>query len=337
VGSPVRVAVLGLGRIGRMHADLLAREVDGAEVAVAADVVDAAVEAVAGRLGVDGSTDPAAALARDDVDAVAICTPTPTHVDLLVAAARAGKAVFCEKPVSLDLADTDVGLAAAAGAGVVLQVGFNRRFDPGHAAVRDAVAGGEVGTPELVRISSRDPAPPPLDYLRTSGGILRDQTIHDFDMARFVTGSEVVEVHAAGAVRVDPAIGELGDLDTLVVTLRHADGCLTLVDNSRRAAYGFDQRVEVLGSRGVAASGNLPVHGAVVRTPEGARGATLPWFFIERYLPSYALQWAAFVAAVRGDAPVLVGGADARAALVLCLAAARSVERGVPVTVDEVT
>jgi myo-inositol 2-dehydrogenase/D-chiro-inositol 1-dehydrogenase len=337
VSGPVRVAVLGLGRIGRMHADLLAREVDGAEVAVAADVVDAAVAAVAGRLGVDGSTDPAAALARDDVDAVAICTPTPTHVGLLAAAARAGKAIFCEKPVSLDLADTDRGLAAAAEAGVALQVGFNRRFDPGHAAVRDAVASGEVGAPELVRISSRDPAPPSLDYLRTSGGIFRDQTIHDFDMARFVTGSEVVEMHAAGAVRVDPAIGELGDLDTVVLTLRHADGCLTLIDNSRRAAYGFDQRVEVLGGRGLAASENPTVHAAVVRTPDGVRGPPPPWFFLERYQTSYVRQWEAFAAVVRGETPVPVGGADARAALVLCLAAAKSVEQGRPVAVDAVT
>lgn len=334
VTPPVRIAVLGLGRIGRLHADLLAREVDGVEVAVVADVADAAVGEVAGRLGADGSTDPAAALARDDVDAVAVCTPTPTHVDLVVMAAAAGKAVLCEKPVSLDLGETDRALAAVADAAVVCQVGFNRRFDPGHAAVRDAVAAGDVGAPELVRITSRDPAPPPIAYLRESGGIFRDQTIHDFDMARYVTGSEVVEVHAAGAVRVDPAISELGDLDTVAVTLRHADGCLTLIDNSRRAAYGFDQRVEVFGSSGVAASENAPAHSTVLRTAGGGRGAHLPWFFLERYRASYVRQWEAFVAAVRGDAPVAVGGADARAALVCGLAAAESVRQGRPIVVD---
>ena len=254
MSAVVRVAVLGLGRIGRLAADLLALEVEGADVAAVADAVEAVVSPVSGRLRVPGSPDPLAVLDRDDVDAVAVCTPTPTHAELVTAAAKAGKAVFCEKPLSLDLAETDAVLRAVDEAGVVFQVGFNRRFDPGHAAVRAAVERGEVGAPEIVRISSRDPAPPPIEYLRTSGGVFLDQTIHDFDMARYVTGSEVVEAHAVGAVRVDPAIARIGDLDTLAITLRHADGCLTLIDNSRRAVYGYDQRVEVFGSAGVAAS-----------------------------------------------------------------------------------
>jgi myo-inositol 2-dehydrogenase / D-chiro-inositol 1-dehydrogenase len=330
----VRLAILGLGRIGRLHADLLAREVDGAEVAAVADAVEAAVGPVATRLGVPGSTDPLVVLDRDDVDAVAVCTPTPTHGELVVAAAKAGKAVFCEKPLSLDLAETDEVVRAVADAGILFQVGFNRRFDPGHTAVRDAVAGGEVGAPELVRITSRDPAPPPIDYLRTSGGIFRDQTIHDFDMARYVTGSEVVEVHAAAAVRVDPAIADIDDFDTAAITLRHDDGCLTLIDNSRRAVYGYDQRVEVFGSAGLAASDNLPAHGAVVRTAGAARGAALPWFFVERYRESYVRQWTAFVEAVGGAPMVAATGADARAALVLGLAAAESVAERRPVTVE---
>jgi myo-inositol 2-dehydrogenase/D-chiro-inositol 1-dehydrogenase len=311
-----------------MHGDLLAHRIDGAELVAVADVAGAVVTEVALRLGVSGTTEPEAVIERSDVDAVVVCTPTPTHVDLVVAAAAAGKAVFCEKPLSLDLAGTDRAIEAVKDAGVLLHVGFNRRFDPGHAAVRAAVAAGEVGAPELVRISSRDPAPPPLDYLRSSGGIFRDQTIHDFDMARYVTGSEITQVHAMGAVRVDPAIAEVGDYDTVAVTLRHADGCITMIDNSRRAGYGFDQRVEVFGSGGVAASENLPAHGAVVRTASGTRSAALPWFFVERYLSSYVHQWDAFVATVNDSADVLVDGHDARAALVLGLAAAASAREG---------
>src|SRR6185312_9073158 len=190
----------------------------------------------------------AAEIFDSDLDAVAICSSSDTHVDLLLAAAEAGKAVFCEKPVSLDLRELDRALGAIDAAGVPFQIGFNRRFDPAHASVREAVVSGAVGEPHLVRISSRDPAPPPLEYVKASGGLFLDMMIHDFDMARFVTGSEVVEVFARGAVRVDPAIEAEGDIDTALVTLVHSNGCLTAIDNSRRAAYGYDQRVEVFGS-----------------------------------------------------------------------------------------
>ena len=334
--DPVRIAVIGLGRIGRMHADLLAREIPGAQLAFVVDPIPAALDEVTSRWQVPGSSEPADAIARDDVDAVAICTPTPTHVDLIVAAAAAGKATMCEKPISLDLAETDRALEAVEAAGVPLQIGFNRRFDPGHAEVRAAVESGEVGAPELVRISSRDPAPPGIDYLRSSGGVFRDQTIHDVDMARFVTGDEVVEVSAMGAVRVDPRIGEIGDRDTITLMLRHANGCLTVIDNSRRAVYGYDQRVEVFGATGMALSDNLPAHGAVIRTADGSRGAALPWFYLERYLPSYRREWEAFAAAVSGATPPSVTGADGRAALVLAFAADRAVEERRTVTIDEV-
>ena len=223
-------------------------------------------------------------LGAPDVDAVAICSSTDTHADLLVAAAEAGKAIFCEKPVSLDLAEVDRALAAVEDAGVPFQIGFNRRFDPAHASVRGAVADGTVGEPHIVRITSRDPAPPPLAYVRVSGGIFLDMTIHDFDMARFVTGSEVVEVFARGAVRVDPQSSRRPATSTpRVVTLAHENGCLTTIDNSRQAVYGYDQRVEVFGSRGMAASENPLAHSGLVRTAEGTRAAALPHFFLERY------------------------------------------------------
>lgn len=273
---------------------------------------------------------------RSDIDAIAICTSPDTHVDLLVAAAETGKPVFLEKPVSLDLVELDRGLAAAGRAGLYLQIGFNRRFDPAHRSVRDAVASGAVGEVHLIRISSRDPAPPPLDYLRISGGIFLDTTAHDFDMARYVAGSEVEEVYARGEVRLDPAIEEEGDLDTVVVTLRHADGTLTVIDNSRQAVYGYDQRVEAFGSQGMAASENPLAHTGVLRSAEGTRAATLLHFYVERYTPSYIAEWEAFEQAVRGGDPAPVSGIDGRAALVLGLAALRSVREGAPVRTAEI-
>ncbi|HEY6693457.1 MAG TPA: inositol 2-dehydrogenase [Solirubrobacteraceae bacterium] len=328
--ATVRVGVIGVGRIGRMHADLLARRVPGASLVAVHDPDRAAARAV----GVP--TFDAVEELLADVDAVAICSTTETHADLIVAAARAGRAIFCEKPISLVLAEVDRALAAVGEAGVPFQIGFNRRFDPAHEAVRAAVVRGDVGTPQIVRISSRDPDPPPMEYVRGSGGIFLDMTVHDFDMARYVTGSEVVEVFARGAVHVDPAFGEAGDVDTALVTLVHENGCLTAIDNSRRAVYGYDQRVEVFGSRGMAASENPLAHTGVVRTADGTSMPGLPYFFLERYVPSYVREWEAFIDAVRTGATPPVSGADARAPLVIGLAAQRSLREGRPVRIEEV-
>jgi myo-inositol 2-dehydrogenase/D-chiro-inositol 1-dehydrogenase len=330
----VRIAVIGVGRIGSMHAELLARRIDGAEVGCVTDAHEAAARAVGAELGVPAlSLEDALA---GDADAVAICTSTDTHADLIVAAARAGKAIFCEKPVSLDLAELDRAMAEVDAAGVLFQIGFNRRFDPAHQAVHDAVASGAVGEPQLVRISSRDPAPPPLAYVKVSGGIFLDMTIHDFDMARYVAGSEVVEVFARGAVRIDEGFAEAGDVDTALVTLVHENGCLTAIDNSRQAVYGYDQRVEVFGSAGMAASENPLAHTAVVRTAEGTQAPTLPYFYLERYIPSYLREWEAFVAAVEGGIAPPVSVVDARAPLVIGLAAWRSLREARPVEVAEI-
>jgi myo-inositol 2-dehydrogenase / D-chiro-inositol 1-dehydrogenase len=331
--APVRIGVLGVGRIGRMHARLLAHQVPGAALGVVYDLDAETAKAVADKFDVPAAGSADQVLDDPEVDAVAICTSTDTHVDLLVAAAASGKAIFCEKPVSLDLDEIDRALTAIEAAGAPLQVGFNRRFDPAHRSVRDAVAGGTIGPVHLVRITSRDPAPPPISYIMVSGGIFLDMTVHDFDMARYVTGSEVVEVFAQGAVRVDPAIAAAGDLDTAVVTLRHADGCLTLIDNSRQAVYGYDQRVEAFGAAGVASSANPSIHTGVVVTAEGAHGSPLPHFFLERYTTSYLLQWEAFVHYVRGGGPSPVTGADGRAPLAIGLAAWQSVREGRPVAV----
>jgi myo-inositol 2-dehydrogenase/D-chiro-inositol 1-dehydrogenase len=336
-GAPLRVGVAGVGRIGRMHAELLVGRVPGAKLAAVSDAVAPLAGEVGQALGVP-ALETGRLLEDPAIDAVAICAPTEQHVELIIEAAAGGKkAVFCEKPVSLDLAEVDRALAAVAAAGTALMVGFNRRFDPSHAAVRQAVAEGTVGVPHVVRITSRDPEPPPMAYARASGGIFLDMTIHDFDMARFVVGSEVAEVHAAGAVRIEPALAELGDVDTAVITLHHVDGCLTSIDNSRKAVYGYDQRVEVLGSAGLAASGNPLVNTAQVLDAGGARLATLPYFFIERYQESYLRQWEAFVRAVQSGSPPPTSGHDGRAALVLGLAAKRSLAQGRSVAVAEVS
>jgi myo-inositol 2-dehydrogenase/D-chiro-inositol 1-dehydrogenase len=335
--SPLRIAVLGCGRIGQMHAELLARRVDGASVPFLYDAVGPVADAVGSRLGLRVTSSLDEILASPEVDAVAICSSTDTHVDLMIAAAKASKAIFCEKPVSLALDQVDRALREVDRAKVPLMIGFNRRFDPTHRAVRDAVASGKVGDVHLVRISSRDPAPPPIPYIAVSGGIFLDMTIHDFDMARYVTGSEIVSVLAKGRVRVDPAIGEANDLDTAVIVLEHESGAITTIDNSRRAVYGYDQRVEVFGSEGMMASENPLATTAVLHDASGTHLATLPYFFLDRYIPSYLAEWAAFVEALRSNTPPPVSGADGRAPLVAGLAAWRSVREGRTVSTAEIS
>ena len=275
-------------------------------------------------------------LLRDPgIDAVAICSSTDTHARIIEDAAAAGKHVFCEKPIDFDLARIDRALGAVARNGVKLQVGFNRRFDPSFRRVREVVASGSVGEPHIVRITSRDPAPPPIEYVRVSGGIFLDMTIHDFDMARFLVGREVEEVYASGGVMVDPAIGEAGDVDTAVVTLRFEGGAIGVIDNSRRAVYGYDQRVEVFGSAGsVAADNNYP-NTTVISDGASVRRDLPLNFFVERYTPAYIAEMQAFIECVRSDLPPPVTGADGRAPVVIGLAARRSLAENRPVRLAE--
>src|SRR5215216_7967912 len=309
----LRFGVIGAGRIGKLHAKNLATRIPGATVAAIADVNLQAAQELADRLGVPATeADYQELLADPGIDAVAVCSSTDTHAQILIAAAQAGKHIFCEKPIHLDLDTIDVALEAVEKTGVKLQIGFNRRFDPNFRKVRTMVAEDKIGTLHLLRITSRDPAPPPLSYIKVSGGIFLDMTIHDFDMARYVAASEVVDVHARGAVRIDPGFAEAGDVDTALITLQHRNGCLTAIDNSRQAVYGYDQRVEAFGSLGVASSENPSAHGAVVRTANGASFAVLPYFYLERYLPSYIREWEAFVAAVAAGETPAVGVEDAR-------------------------
>jgi myo-inositol 2-dehydrogenase / D-chiro-inositol 1-dehydrogenase len=331
----VRIVVLGTGRIGSMHAGLVARQIPGAELAGVFDVTDRSA-AVGEEFGCPVAASLEEALTID-ADAVAICTSTDSHVDVMVAAARAGRAIFCEKPISLDLTQVDRGLDAVEAAGVPLQIGFNRRFDPSHRGVAAAVADGALGDVHLCNITSRDPGPPPIEYIKVSGGIFCDMTIHDFDMARFVTGSEVVEVYATGAVHIDPEIGDAGDVDTAVVMLTHESGAITTIDNSRQAVYGYDQRVEAFGSLGMAASENFHDSNVKTATVAGFETPPLQHFFLERYTKSYLDQWGAFVEMVRDGTPSPVTGADGRAPLVIGLAAWKSVREHRPVRCDEIT
>lgn len=334
--KPISLAILGAGRIGRLHARLITHQIDEIRVAGIYDIVPDLAEKTGARLGIPAASSLEGLITDPGIDAVAICSSTDSHMEHMTAAAAAGKAVFCEKPLSLNLEEVDRGLAAVEAAGVPLQVGFNRRFDPSHRAVAEAVRNGEVGEVQLVRITSRDPEPPPLPYIKVSGGIFLDMTIHDFDMARFVTGSEVNEVFAKGDVLSDPAIGEAGDLDTAAVMLAHDNGALTMIDNSRRAAYGYDQRVEAFGSAGMAVSDNPPVTTSTIRTAGGGRTSVLPYFFEERYIPSYLAEWRAFAEMMRNGGPSPVTGRDGREPLIMGLAARRSVREGRPVPTAEI-
>lgn len=335
--STLNLGLIGVGRIGRVHAANLATAIPGARLAAIADVRREAAAEVAARWNVSCFTDDFSDLLADPaIDAVVVCSSTDTHAEIIIAAAAAGKPVFCEKPIDHGLARTDEALAAAARAGVQLQVGFNRRFDANFARVRQAVAGGEIGRPQLLHIISRDPAPPSIEYVRVSGGIFLDMTIHDFDMARFLIGAEVEKVYAVGGVMIDPAIGAAGDLDTAMVTLRFANGVIGTIDNSRQAVYGYDQRAEILGSAGSVATGNNYANTAVISDAASVRRDLPLNFFMERYTASYAAEMAAFVASVREGRPALVSGADGRAAVVMGMAARRSYDEGRPVRLAEI-
>jgi myo-inositol 2-dehydrogenase/D-chiro-inositol 1-dehydrogenase len=324
--GPIRIGLLGAGRMGRVHAAHLSR-LEGVELVAVADVCGDAARQCASALGVPAVFDASEpVLASAEVDAVLICTATDTHAALVAQAAHHGKHVFCEKPLALDLASIDRALAEVEAAGVVFQVGFNRRFDPALRSVWEAARSGSVGRPELLRITSRDVEPPPLDYVPVSGGLFLDMTIHDFDLARFVVGSEVRRVSASGSVCIDPRLRELGDVDTAVVVLEFEGGLIASIDNSRRAAYGYDQRVELFGSDGVVTAGDSPVGLVTAPVPPPSRDDQL-----QRYLVSYRLELEAFVECIRRDLPSPADGHDARMALALGLAARRSLAESRPV------
>jgi myo-inositol 2-dehydrogenase / D-chiro-inositol 1-dehydrogenase len=333
----IQIGIIGAGRIGKVHAETLAFGIPEAEPAAIADINAAAAQEVADRCRIPRvSNNPEDILADREIQAVLICSSTDTHADLITRAAQAGKHIFCEKPIDHHLAAIDAALAAVDKAGVKLQIGFNRRFDANFARVRTAVVRREIGTPHMLHIISRDPAPPPLAYVKVSGGLFLDMMIHDFDMARFLIGDEIQEVYAAADVKIDPEIGKAGDVDTAVVMLRFRNGVIGTIDNSRKAVYGYDQRVEVLGSDGAIATSNNYKNEAVVSTGTFIRRDLPLNFFMDRYAESYANELRAFVDAIVKDKATPVGGFDGRVAVQIALAARKSYDEHRPVRVEEV-
>ena len=333
----VNIGIIGAGRIARLHTGNLAHSIPEAKILAVADVVEDMALKLAADFQIPAAyADPRKILEDKSIDAVLICSSSDTHAQLMEEAAAAKKHIFCEKPIALDLAKIDHALAAVKQAGVKLQVGFNRRFDPSFKHVRELVAAGDLGTPHILRITSRDPAPPPMVYVKVSGGIFLDMTIHDFDTARFLMGSEVEEIFAAGSVLVDPAIGQAGDLDTAVITLRFANGALGVIDNSREASYGYDQRVEVFGSKGMAQAANKTPD-TVIQSDAAAVHTSKPvFFFLERYGDAFAAEMREFVLAVANDKPTPVGGIDGRIAVLMGYAALKSAKENRPIRLTEV-
>ena len=333
----LKLGLIGAGRIGRLHAENLVRHVQGAELVGVADVVEEAAAGLARELGIPQVTaDYRELLHNREIEAVLICTSTDTHAEIIRAAAAAGKHIFCEKPLALDLAEIDSALDAVEEAGVILQVGFHRRFDPHFRRLKELIVEGAIGRPWLLKITSYDPAPPPIAYIRVSGGIFLDMTIHDFDMARFLLG-EVEEVFAAGSVLVDPEIGAAGDVDTAVVTLRFESGALGVITNCRKASYGHDQRIEVLGEKGGLFAENPLPHTAVLADQGGYRSAPLHYFFVERYREAYIAEMEAFVATVRNKTTPPVTGLDGKIPVAMGYAAKRSFAEKRPVKLSEIT
>jgi myo-inositol 2-dehydrogenase / D-chiro-inositol 1-dehydrogenase len=338
MSTPINVGIIGAGRIGKLHAENIAYSMPQARLVAIADInMTGAIEAWASGIGVEKALkDPAALMADKDIQAVLVCSSTDTHADFVVKLAKAGKHIFCEKPVDLSVDKVRAALEAVKSAGVKLQVGFNRRFDHNFRRVHDLVESGAVGTPQIIKITSRDPSPPPVAYVAVSGGLFLDMMIHDFDMARFQAGSEVVEVFAQGAVLIDEGIGKAGDVDTAIVTLRFASGALGVIDNSRKAVYGYDQRVEVFGSKGAAAAENDAPSTVRLSSEAGVSADKPLYFFLERYKEAFIAEMRAFLDAVASGKACPVTGEDGLQDLRVGLAAKKSLAEGRPVQLAEI-
>lgn len=334
----VRIGIIGAGRIGKVHCESIGRYVKNAVVACVADpFMNEGTEQTLRALGAEKVTkDYREILADKSVDAVLICSSTDTHARISVEAIKAGKHVFCEKPVDHDVKKILTVKEALQGGGVKYQVGFNRRFDHNFEAVKKAIDAGRIGHLDVLKICSRDPAAPSADYIKVSGGIFLDMTIHDFDMVRYLSSDEVESVYAVGGVTVDKAIGEAGDIDTAVVTMKLKGGALAVIDNCRRAAYGYDQRAEAFGSLGQIAVANDAASTAVISDANGVTAEKPLYFFLERYMQAYVKEVSEFVRCIEEDRPVPVGIEDGLQAVVIGLAAKRSLQTGAPVRLDDI-
>ena len=329
----LRLGIIGAGRIGKVHCESIGRYVKDAVVACVADpFMNAETEKTVKALGAEKVTkDYKEILADKSIDAVLICSSTDTHAKISIEAIEAGKHVFCEKPVDHDVDKILEVKAALAKSNVKYQVGFNRRFDHNFEAVRDAIASGKIGHLDVLKICSRDPGAPPVEYIKVSGGIFLDMTIHDFDMVRFLSGDEVESVYAVGGVTVDKAIGEAGDIDTAIITMKLRGGTLAVIDNCRRATYGYDQRAEAFGALGQVAIANDCKSSAVISDANGVTAEKPLYFFLERYMQAYVKEITEFVDCIVNDKPVSVGIEDGLQAVAIGIAAKKSLETGMPV------
>jgi myo-inositol 2-dehydrogenase/D-chiro-inositol 1-dehydrogenase len=329
----LRIGLLGCGRIGQVHARTI-KGMDDARVVAVSDAMPEAADRLAAEVGAEVRTSEAI-LGAQDIDAVVIGTPTDTHFDLIHGAARAGKAIFCEKPIDMSVDNIRACIEVVEETGVPFLTGFNRRFDPNFAALRARIGAGDIGAVELVTITSRDPAPPPISYIERSGGLFRDMMIHDFDMARFLMGEAFVRLHAVGSALVDPAIGAAGDVDTAAVILTTGTGRICQISNSRRAAYGYDQRIEVHGAKGMLRAENQLESTVELATDRGFARPPAQHFFLERYEAAYLAEMRAFVDVVTKGTPADPGIRDGLAAQILADAAAQSLETGQPMDLTD--
>lgn len=333
----LNLGVIGTGRIGKVHIATLVQSVPRASVVAIADIDESSANEVAGAFGIKSVfKSHLDVISHPDVEAVVICSPTDTHAKYIIEASKAGKDIFCEKPVDLSLEVIKGALAAVSKAGVKFMVGFNRRFDPNFLKLKQMVTDGKIGNPHIIKITSRDPNPPSPEYAAVSGGMFMDMTIHDFDMARYMAGSEVTEVFTKAAVLVDPAIGKAGDVDTAVIILSFANGAIGVIDNSRKAVYGYDQRVEVFGSKGmVNADNNYPENHRYFAS-DGVHKSLPLNFFMERYLDSYANEMKIFCSAVLDNSPIPVSGDDGLMSVAIAMAAKKSHLENRPVNISEI-
>ena len=334
----ISLGIIGAGRIGKVHAQSIMNHITSVRLKTIADpFMNEETEASLRVLGVSDCTKDYKKILNDpEIDAVLICSSTNTHADISLEAIAAGKHVFCEKPVSQDIAKIRQVMEKLKGTKLKYQVGFNRRFDHNFEAVRAAVANGGVGDVHIVRITSRDPAPPPPEYAAVSGGMFLDMTIHDFDMVRYLTASDVVEVFANGAVLVDPLIGKAGDIDTAIISLKMANGALAVIDNSRKAVYGYDQRAEVFGSKGQASVSNDTNSSLILSSETGIHTEKPLYFFLERYMASFTKEVRMFVQAIEQDSPVPVDINDGLQPVLIAAAALRSLKEHRPVLLSEI-
>jgi len=333
----VHVAVIGAGRIGKIHVENLLK-IPTVDVKYIVDIRVEEVEKWSKDVKVEKIISDAETAIKDPVvDAVVICSPTDTHADLIIKAARAGKDIFCEKPIDRDLKKIKEALKEVEDSGVKLQIGFNRRFDHNFWKIKKLIEEKKIGDVHIVNITSRDPEPPSLEYVKSSGGIFADMTIHDFDMARYLTESEVKEVYAVGSVLIDPKIGEVGDYDTAVSVLKFENGAICTIDNSRKSVYGYDQRVEVFGTKGSAQAYNDRPTNVVLSTTDGVCMDKPLYFFLERYKESFMTEMREFVDCVREDKSPLVTGNDGLQAMAIAMAANKSALEKRPVKIEEVT